>query len=160
MAEVAQEQPNRLAAIACQSSSTGLVYRCRLGMSTPVELVHDRDVLQLGPAGAPLALLLFRPRGRRIVVEHSDDPMSSMGAITTLRPGLCRELLDSGSVSARRSHLHDQKLFGLYGGGWTRAGATRAANVNASASPSSGDDTPRFCSFSFDSITSLSCRFR
>ena len=67
-------------------------------MRLHVDFIHGREVLQLGAAGAPLALLSFQPRRRRIVAEHTDDAVSSMGAITTLRPGLCRELLYPVSV--------------------------------------------------------------
>ena len=46
-------------------------------------LMHDREELQLGPAGAPLAQgVLLRPRGRRIVAVHVNDPLHPVVSIT------------------------------------------------------------------------------
>ena len=59
-----------------------------------VEYVHDREILQLGAAGAPLALLLFRPCRHRLAARDGQPAVSSMMPITTPRPGLCRQPID------------------------------------------------------------------
>ncbi len=65
--------------------------RVRLQM----DLVDDREILQLGPAGAPPALLSFWPRGQRVVAVHLDDPVSPVVPITTLGRGIGHQPLNS-----------------------------------------------------------------
>ena len=66
----------------------------------PVEYVHDREVLQLGPTGASLALLSFRPRWYRLAAIDGHPAVSSMMATTTIRPGLCRQPFDPTPTSS------------------------------------------------------------
>ena len=50
---------------------------------------HDREVLQLGPTGAPLPDGLFRPRGCRIVVAHVNNPVYPVGPLQRPDPASC-----------------------------------------------------------------------
>jgi len=72
-----------------------------------VEYIHDREKLQLGTAGASLALLSFRPRWYRLVVEHIDDTVSPVIPIAAPRPGLRRQLLHA-PPHVRQLSQHDR----------------------------------------------------
>ena len=71
-----------MSGVCASSSSTGLVdHRGRRTISLDV-LMHDHEELQLGPTVAPLPAVLVRPRGRRIVAVHVNDPRHPVVAIT------------------------------------------------------------------------------
>ena len=64
-----------------------LVDHGRLGTIIRDVLMHNREVLQRGPTGAPLPDGLFRPRGCRSVGAHVNDPVYPVVPVAAPRPG-------------------------------------------------------------------------